>query len=179
MSNWSRRFFLPDVLAWKDQPRAIGSVGDSLEFALAPQPGVMKRNRNARTVRAFLELINVAVARQHVDGVAGDRDTLEVAAHAPLANRELLQQHATPRIHHVHFALLVVMGEQPPIGRQGEAGHLPQFNRQPPLRKRRIGRVTGRCRHARREAARAQRAPPTLPAPHPPRSCSRRLRSRQ
>ena len=119
----------PRALAHQEQRVGVRIVGQPLDFASPAQPGLHLPERDVLLLLALPELVQRPVALDQVEALAGHRDALEVTADPPRAHVEPLDDLSAARLDLVDAGALVVVGEQPSVGGDGQAGHLAQASR--------------------------------------------------
>src|SRR6266478_3313898 len=92
-----RRLLIELSLARHQQARAVGFVGEALEFAPFAQTRIEQHELDLLSVRAFPESEQLAITRHQVDVVARDRDRFEIFLLIP-DERKSLEQDSSPGV---------------------------------------------------------------------------------
>ena len=99
---------------------AVLGVVESLDLAPSPQSSIRPAKRSGRIIVGLHELVEEARTRDQEEATADDRDPLEVVADVVL-QLEAFTDLAGLRIDFMDPTALVVVREEPPVGREGQS----------------------------------------------------------
>src|SRR6476469_8500454 len=116
-------FFSRGILSRHQEPRAVRFVSESFELAFVSELCIPHLIGDGRAVRSFAKPVDLAVAFQHVDVVASNRDCLEVTTKI-VTHKKLLESNAGFRIQDENPSDVVVVREKLAAWSQRETGNL-------------------------------------------------------